>query len=461
MGGRSMSARFGAALVLATCLFFYAAFWSGHQYSVDGVVMFQSAKPLLFRHSLRMEPPILMGMEHRVSRWGIGMTLAYVLPLAVWSQTAFRDDPQIREIPYEPRGLNPGLLDNAPYRYCSLVNPLISACSAVALFFIGLRLGFSTKRSIGGALIFGLASPAAVYAKLDFAQPLVTLHTVLAVLFLMEARQRRVGFFFCGICLGLAALTRLDTALTPGVVIGVASYFVDSAPAGARGLFERRRLGNLMMLVVPWILFLALNQFINHAKFGSVYKTGYAHFAFTSDPLRVGKALVGHLISPGRGILLYFPLSGIALFLGIRRMLSRDRLMDAVAATCVLGSLLFYSAWWAWGAGMSWGPRFLVPSLPFLTLLAMAAYDHPPDGSARAFKLLFFAQLVLGCVVTLQGLLFNFVDFYRLHPQGGLTQFDFHRNPAFSPLFAGWKDLGRPGAYDIFWCQSGLCGGKE
>jgi hypothetical protein len=31
-------------------------------------------------------------------------------------------------------------------------------------------------------------------------------------------------------------------------------------------------------------------------------------------------------------------------------------------------TLVYYASWWAWYGGWSWGPRFLVPTLPFLVL---------------------------------------------------------------------------------------------
>jgi hypothetical protein len=86
-------------------------------------------------------------------------------------------------------------------------------------------------------------------------------------------------------------------------------------------------------------------------------------------------ALIGNLVSPGRGILFFFPLSLASMF-GIQKLLKTDRWF----ATCLLLSIavlfLFYPIWLYWDAGQSWGPRFLVPILPYLSLLGILSLPN-------------------------------------------------------------------------------------
>ena len=62
----------------------------------------------------------------------------------------------------------------------------------------------------------------------------------------------------------------------------------------------------------------------------------------------------------------FFPLACLAILGGIRSR--RDPVLLAMLLS-VLASLLFYSTWTQWPAGLSWGPRFFIPYLPYLTIL--------------------------------------------------------------------------------------------
>src|SRR5690242_9408826 len=89
-----------AAIIFITCLIFYMLFFSGHHYSLDGMVMFQYGKSLCFDHSFKMSPSVKWGaFEFVVPQWAPGLSLAYTPLLAVVSRTIFRGDPSVRQIP--------------------------------------------------------------------------------------------------------------------------------------------------------------------------------------------------------------------------------------------------------------------------------------------------------------------------------------------------------------------------
>ena len=78
-------------------------------------------------------------------------------------------------------------------------------------------------------------------------------------------------------------------------------------------------------------------------------------------------ALIGLLFSPSRGIFFIMPVLLLS-FWGIVRIISREhRKREAVfIVTAAVGSLLFVSGYFAWHGSTTFGPRFLVPMLPFL-----------------------------------------------------------------------------------------------
>ena len=163
-------------LVGVTLFAYYPLILGGHHYSIDGIVMFQTAKRLFFHRSLVLDPSVLWGATViRASKWSLGLTLAY-LPLLALASPLFYWVPSLQEIPYNPSlPYNPALYSNLPYLLCSWLNPLITAITGCLVFRLARLLGLTPRWAVAAALAYGVASPAAAYARFDFAQPLAGL----------------------------------------------------------------------------------------------------------------------------------------------------------------------------------------------------------------------------------------------------------------------------------------------
>ncbi len=180
------------------------------------------------------------------------------------------------------------------------------------VFELGQQLGLSKNKSIAAALVFGLASPAAVYTRFDFAQPLASLFILAAVVWILQARQgNRIFYFLSGCSAGLALLTRPETLIIPGGLLCLAAFFYPIPSGGTKVWFSRQRAGNLLLFAFPLFLGLLAVFFWNNLRFGSWFATGYAgdENQFVFDLNRNLLALIANIISPGRGVLIFFPLS--------------------------------------------------------------------------------------------------------------------------------------------------------
>jgi hypothetical protein len=437
----------------------YFLTWSGHHYSIDGIVMFQYAKSLLFDRSFVMDPPVRWGVDFSAGQWPIGLTLAYIPILEVLSLTIFRGNDAIRQIPYDPDlNYNLELLANRPYRFSSFLNPAITAASAIVLYGLCRQLGFSTKRAVAAALIFGLASPAAVYAKFDFAQPLASFFLMLTFYYFFRSKaQANANYYASGAFFGLAVLSRPELIVLSPILIGAAAFASESH---SKLDLTRDRIRSVLSLLIPVLVFFFLNQLVNFLKFGSWTSFGYrADSAFTLSPKNIGTALIGNLISPGRGVLLFFPL-GIMSILGLKRLFTTGRFTAGVYIALICSSLLMYSAWKDWGGGLSWGPRFFIPLIPYLTLLGISGFS---EVSRRYRKPIYGILIIMGLLVTFQGLLFNYHDFYAGLdiPQPVLDQGNYNFLPKNSPILMGWSGLDQPYAFDIYWLTEGIIGSGE
>ena len=437
--------------IFATCFISYVLFLSGHHYSIDGMVMFQYAKALWFNHSLKIAPAIRWGaFEHAVPQWSIGLSLAYIPLLALLSKTIFLGNSLIHTIP-DPASLSYShdLLYDPPYQYCSVLNPAITAISAVMVYLLGIELGLTNKRAAAAALTFGLFSPATVYSKLDFAQPMASLFLLLNFFFLVKGEKTRGVWHLiaAGICIGLAILTRSEfMIIAPTFAASV--FFMPPRPA----LRTRRPTGPLTQSLTFGLAVSAmvlLNQAINFLKFGSWLSAGYPlSYYLVFDPQHWLTAFVGNLVSPGRGILFFFPASILSV-VGIKKMMKTHRWFAGTALTFLAWALLFYPIWRTWDGGICWGPRYLIPTVPYLCLFGYLAL---PVALNFYYKSVVGLLVGIGAIATLQGMLFGF-DFYgslRLSSeqwQEGL----YHFSPVMSPLVGGWKELLHPATYDIKW----------
>jgi hypothetical protein len=115
---------------------------------------------------------------------------------------------------------------------------------------------------------------------------------------------------------------------------------------------------------------LALFLYWSRSHFGAFFPEYYQ--AGRLDFSVFGTALAGHLISPGRGLLVYVPASLFVVYLLARRWRELPhKALAVLALACIGGQLFTASAYPHWWGGNSFGPRFLTDLTPWLVLLAI------------------------------------------------------------------------------------------
>jgi len=168
-------------------------------------------------------------------------------------------------------------------------------------------------------------------------------------------------------CAGLLVFTRVLNGLLLPVIVLLAFW----CAAAGRPWRELRAGAPLLgaALLVPPALIVALLGVVNYVKFGAPWLTGYHQYLpHTHLPNgRIADGLSGFLFTPRFSIFLYFPLLLFALF-ALRRFAERHRL-DAVVMLSVFGVfLLVLSKIPSWAGEWAYGPRYLLPMLPVLSL---------------------------------------------------------------------------------------------
>src|SRR5262249_10552709 len=198
-------------------------------------------------------------------------------------------------------------------------------------------------------------------------------------------------------CLAAAVLTRPEfVILAAWVVAGV-------------GL-RTRRLGSITMVATLVAGGVAFNLAVDMVKFGSITESGYApiHTLFAASDMLLG--VTGLLVGPSHGLLVFFPLAWLAP-LGLGRMIKSDR-RSGILWTGLLGlAIVFYGAYIVWWGGVVWGPRFLVPLVPLLTVTATFWAATPGRIGRGGRRVLFWVLFGVGVVIAWNGVLLDVVPF--------------------------------------------------
>jgi len=336
----------------------YLAVLSGHSYSIDGLLIYRQAVAIVHDHSLRYSTPIWWGESFPTSKYGIGLSLLYLPGVLVFGQFASPPVPQgagaydwdlfYRDLVYT--------LGGAP------IHLLIGVATAFAVARLVRAFGWGQGAAVLALFAYGIASPALVYARGDFSQPLLGLCLTVGLLAAVSYR-RTLGageLAVMGGSLLLAVLTRPveGSFLLPALVV---LTLTAPHPAGTA-----RPVAPAASIAAAYVLALAVSGLVEWGRTGSPLPVGYG--GGWTTPLWTG--LAGLLFSPARSIILAFPLVLLAP-LGLRRLLATEHRPAALAIAGIVLALLVNNALWSsWWGSWSWGPRLLVPALPLLAVPA-------------------------------------------------------------------------------------------
>jgi hypothetical protein len=381
-----------AALALA---FLYVAITNGHLHSIDGLVVYRQAWSIAYNHSLRFDPPIWWTILWTTSRYGIGLSLLDVPGLLLWSGLA----------PLAPVvSQQPGVYDfrelYADPLYVLAAAPVNVVVTAVTAFLVARfirALGYATSTSLWGLTFFGIASPAIVYSREDFTQPLEGLCWVAALYAAQQYRlyRKRSSVWISGAAVCYAILTRP----VEGSLVACAVLLL-IIPSFTPWRWRRSAWMELGILGIAYGTALVVTLAVNWGRSGSPFITGYEGFSWT-NPLIPG--LAGSLLSPGRGIVWEFPAVLLAP-IGVWQLwrLGNQVLGSVLAMLCVL-QLVNVAAWVIWWGGSDWGLRLFVPALPVLAILAAVGIAALPSHVRRWLPTLLLVGgivWVIPCIVT-------------------------------------------------------------
>ena len=300
----------------------------------------------------------------------------------------------------------------------------------VLMFFIFGRLHCSVPSALRWSLVVGFCTMLWPYAGSSFDATLQAFWLTLAIWGAVEAMA------------GASISWAIASAVAFCMLVNIQeSYLVLGASAAA--VFPvtwsrvRDRLTDPRFVVVTAgvIIGIALIAAANVLRYGNPLTTGRAitggpHGVFGNPVI----GLAGLLISPAKSVFLYSPVAVVAV-VGLYRLLAREAHRLAPVGACVAIHLALIATLRFWHGEWAWGPRYLVATLPLVSIGLPFAFQ------AGAFRYLNAALCAAGLIVQVLAIS---VDHQRYYFDRALEPFfwlDEARMYNDSPLFARPREL--------------------
>ncbi|MCI0714145.1 MAG: hypothetical protein L0154_28570 [Chloroflexi bacterium] len=301
-----------------------------------------------------------------------------------------------------------------------LLNIFVTALTAVATFIAGKVYGFSTRAAWLGALLYGSATLAFPYSQWFFREPLTTLWFIIGV-----AAAYRVRLLWQANQLNKARweLLTLIIVSIAGVMTKAAFLLqfpllilltVPTTKIDWRRLALLVGVGGLLL-----VIFLLIGEALDIEAGRYDFNFWYERLSQQGQWRHAIESTLGYQFSFTRSIWLYSPI----LFIGIPGGVILFRRREWQTVTGLVVTILLFTASYGirhgnnWYGGWSWGPRYMLPFIPVITLLMMPALEWilaPQRHIVWRVGLILLVLLSFG--IQLLGALIPYTNFYtELH----------------------------------------------
>jgi 4-amino-4-deoxy-L-arabinose transferase-like glycosyltransferase len=380
-----------ATYVLVVCAFacLYLITAPGRMWNADGWTRYLVAAGLVDYGWPRLPPNTLLGDYWIVhgrdglaySYYGLGQSLAFV-PLYALGKVL--------------SGLADGMVSDWPMFISSFLNTGVAAFLAAAVYALARETGYRPRTALGVAGLCGLGTLVWAHAGDNFDHLLETLCLTATLACLLAGLSRNSWPYLAaaGLFYGYGFMTRISIAFAaPGLAVLLL------AGAG-RQQFNLRRIKVALIFAAGAVPGLLVYLGYNFLRFGALLSTGYE----TKAPFWFGKpiwlGLATFLVSPGRGLLWYVPITLALPFLA-PRFYRRAAGLTVSLALIAVGYLLVYSQFSGLGL-WGWGPYYLLPLMPLAALVWGEVFDDWP-GFGRPARWALGALACLSLLIQLAG----------------------------------------------------------
>lgn len=311
-----------------------------------------------------------------------------------------------------------------------LSNAVITAATALLLFLYVRRLRYTRGVAVTVGLLYGLTTIAWPYSKNYFREPLGGLALFAAAYCFLRWRQildEQQSFPYTWLAMGITCGVVSILTKESGVV-GMPMLFLVLL-VGRRSIPHRRKEWMRLALMVSVLFAIAFAglHFYKEVMGAAVFRfqplSQISHiYANLWDFGLVWDGIIGLLISPGKGVFWHSPILLLALvapwIAGKRKLETSWPILMLVTFVVVYALVREYM----WFGGTNWGPRYLVPTTPFLMIAVSPAVDRArSEGSSRLWRILVASLALAGLLVQIGAVSINPLDYYRVLAETGIV----------------------------------------
>ena len=281
--------------------------------------------------------------------------------------------------------------------------PLFSALGVASFFLMSRTYNFSIKTCLILAFLYGLSTMFWAYSQTSLNSIPATFFIISGFLFYRKFLIANSNFnlILTGIFLGLAFLTRNDMIF---IIIPIFIFLV--IYLFRKNTKIKTKIKTLSAFIIPVFSSYVIHKIIEYARVGItdnlpqvISFPNQLATAATSNPYP--QQLFGILFSPGAGLFIYSPII-FTVFVGFFDFYKKYK-FDCILIFSITSLLvLVYSAGIYWHGFNGWGPRYLLPIIPFLILPLGASIEKRTN---IFFKLSVIILGIIGAIINLVYLL--------------------------------------------------------
>jgi len=314
----------------------------------------------------------------------------------------------------------------------SMSSLLAGALIPIVLVLWLTRMGFSWRPSVLSALLLYFGTVLWFHSVENFySEPFFTL-ALLTGAYLLGTARRSVGFLVAGFVFGCSVGCRVFGLIFAPVFV---AYCIALPASGG----WNRRLYRALLFGAGALAPLGFVAWSNYLRFGDVTKTGY-HLAFPTAAYLLSNPLIGgtrDLLFNGEVGLVWFTPWIVLLPLGLARFWKVRPLECALSLAILLEGFLFFACCVNWHGGWAYGPRMLLPCLPYAALPMVMLFEQWRKNAAAS--MVFATLAVVSVFIQLTGLPYPATRYYQM-----VNYSDAHHQPKpwhGSLILAQWQEF--------------------